>query len=436
MRKYLAIVLGVLFILSFAVTASAEVTLGGKLMPRGWYFDNISSTATGPTGASCLPTEAESYSMYTTNVFLSVDAKVADNVRGFVELETGTSSTSGIYWWGRDSSNDAKAGEGNLWFRQAWIQYTGSGLLGVPSGMKVGHMLLTLGEKQFFNHERFGDDAILLWIDPTKELHLEAATVKLIEGNLNQDGDDIDAYAVVGTYKVNKDNTVGVNYAYLNRSDDELSLQNLGLHANGKVEGLSYAGEFDFQFGENRNVDYRGYGILARLGYMVGPVNLRASFALGSGDSDGTSDGKNNEFQAIVGTDYHAVARFVHYTQVYERTVSTAADYQTVTGNERTTGIANTTYYNLGVDVEPTKDLSLSLDGYVIRATTVPSGVSKSVGQEVDLTGSYKLAKNLTYFVQSGFFNPSDYYTTTSTNARVTDKKTATLVVHGLSLTF
>jgi len=425
-KKYLVIVLGVICILSFAVTASAEVTLGGKLLPRGWYFDNISSLS----GHSCLPTEAESDSMYTTNVFLSVDARVADNVRGFVELETGTSSTSGIYWWGGDSSiNDAKAGEGNLWFRQAWLQYTGSGLLGIPSGMKIGHMLLTLGEKQFFNHERFGDDAILLWIDPTKELHLEAATVKLAEGYLNQDGDDIDAYAVVSTYKVNKDNTVGVNYAYLNRSNDKLSLQNLGLHANGVVSGVKYAAEADFQFGEKGTTDYTGYGILAKLGYMLDPVNLRASFALGSGDSDGT--GKNSEFQAIVGTDYHAVARFAHYTQLYERAISTAADYQTVTGNFRTTGIANTTYYNLGVDVDPVKDLGLSLDGYYLRATNVASGVSKYIGSEVDLTGSYKIAKNLSYFVQAGLFTPGKYY-----DSRTADKKTATMAVHGLSLTF
>ena len=425
MKKYLVIVLGVICILSFAVTASAEVTLGGKLLPRGWYFDNISFLS----GHSCLPTEAESYAMYTTNVFLSVDARVADNVRGFVELETGLGPTSGIYWWGVDSSNDAKAGKGNLLFRQAWLQYTGSGLLGIPSGMKIGHMLLTLGEKQFFNHERFGDDAILLWIDPTKELHLGAATVKLTEGKLNQDGDDTDAYAVVSTYKVNKDNTVGVNYTYFNGSNYKLSPQNLGLHANGVVSGVKYAAEVDFQFGEKGTTDYTGYGILAKLGYMLDPVNLRASFALGSGDSDGT--GKNSEFQAIVGTDYHAVARFAHYTQLYERAVSTAADYQTVTGNSRTTGIANTTYYNLGVDVDPVKDLGLSLDGYYLRATNVASGVSKYIGSEVDLTGSYKIAKNLSYFVQAGLFTPGKYY-----DSRTADKKTATMAVHGLSLTF
>lgn len=434
MRKYLAIVLSVIFILSLAVTAFAadkpEITLGGKILLRGWYFDNISAI----TLSSNLPQEANSNAMYSTNVFLTVDAKIAENVRGFIELETGTSNTSGLYYWGQSSSNDSKADGGNLWFRQAYVQYTGSGLLGVPTGIKAGHMLLTLGEKQFLNHERFGDDAIFLTIEPTKELLMGLLTAKLSEGAaLNEDDDDIDAYVLLGTYKINKDNTAGLNYTYLNQSSIDLSLQNLGLHANGTVSGVKYAAEVDFQFGERGAVDYSAYGILAKLGYMIDPVNLRASFAMGSGDSDGTSDGKNKEFQALVGTDYGATARFPHYTQLYERAISTAADYQTVTSAQRTTGIANTTYYNLGLDVDPVKELSLSLDGYILRATKTASGVSKSVGSEVDLTASYKIAKNLSYFIQAGVFSPGKYYTT---SGLVTDKKTATMAVHGLSLTF
>ena len=433
MRKYLAIVLSVIFILSFAVTAFAadkpEVTLGGKMLLRGWYFDNVSAI----TGSSNLPQEAASNAMYSTNVFLTIDAKVAENVRGFMELETGA-PTSGLYYWG---NQDAKADGGNLLFRQAWIQYTGSGLLGVPAGIKAGHMLLTLSEKQFLNHERFGDDAILLTVEPTKELLIGLLTAKLSDGALNEDNDDIDGYVLLGTYKINKDNTAGLNYTYVNRSGvsgvSDISLQNLGLHANGDISGVKYAAEVDFQFGEQAAVDFGGYGILAKLGYKVDLVNLRASFAMGSGDSDGIADGKNKEFQALVGTDYGATARFPHYTQLYERAISTAADYQTVTSAQRTTGIANTTYYNLGLDVDPVKELSLSLDGYILRATKTASGVSKSVGSEVDLTASYKIAKNLSYFIQAGVFSPGKYYTT---SGLVTDKKTATMAVHGLSLTF
>lgn len=443
MKKYLAIVLGVLLILSFAVVASAQeptVTLGGKMLLRGWYFDNVSSL----TGATGVPQDAASNAMYSTNVFLTIDAKVAENVRGFMELETGA-ATSGLYYWG---TQDAKADGGHMWFRQAWVQYTGSGLLGVPAGLKAGHMLLTLGEKQFLNHERFGDDAILLTVEPTKELLIGLLTAKLAEGSNNISGDDIDAYVLLGTYKINKDNTVGLNYTLIHSDAgaatptyDSLNLQNLGLHANGVVSGVKYAAEVDFQFGKvdglatAADTKFGGYGILAKLGYKVDPVNLRASFAMGSGDD--TSDDKNKEFQALVGTDYATVARFPHYTQLYERAITTAADNQTVTSAQRTTGIANTTYYNVGLDVDPVKDLSLSLDGYILRATKAASGVSKSVGSEVDLTASYKIAKNLSYFVQAGIFTPGKFYTTTTgTPALITNKKTATMAVHGLSLTF
>jgi hypothetical protein len=437
-KKYLPIVLGVLLILSFAVVAYAEeptVTLGGKMLVRGWYFDNIDGSA--------LPVDAASQAMYSTNVFLTIDAKVAENVRGFMELETGTGNTSGLYYWGSNSSNDSKA-DGHMYFRQAWVQYTGSGLLSVPTSLKAGHMFLTLGEKQFLNHERFGDDAILLTVEPTKELLIGLLTVKLNEGQNNISGDDLDAYTLLGTYKIDKDNTAGLNYTLLHSdrspsNENALNLQNLGLYANGKVTGLSYAAEVDFQFGKadvvtGNDTKFSGYGILAKLGYKVDPVNLRASFAMGSGDSD-RNDNKVKEFQTLVGSDdIGATARFVHFTQLYERAIATAAGDQWLTHNTRTTGIANTTYYNIGADIDPVKDLSLSLDGYIIRATKVASGVSKSVGSEVDLTASYKIAKNLSYFVQGGVFSPGKYYEESA--LYVADKKTATMLVHGLSLTF
>ncbi len=427
MKKYLAVLLGVLLILSFAVTAFAEdkteITIGGKILVRGWYFDDVSIDS--------LPEETDTNAMYSTNVFLTLDAKVADNVRGFIELETGTKNTSGLYYWGKDSSNDSKAG-GNLFFRQAWIHYTGSGLLGVPAGVKVGHMFLTLGEKQFLNHERFGDDAILLTVEPTKELLLGLVTAKVSEGETGEDGDDIDANVLLGVYKINKDNTVGLNYTHLNNSNGDLSLQNLGLHANGDIAGLKYAAEVDYQFGDGDDQDFGGYGILAKVGYQLDPVNLRASVARGSGDNNATDD-KNKEFQTLVGNDNQgATARFTHYTQIYERTLQTAAA-NNLLGNTRTTGIANTTYFNLGADVTPVKELGISLDGYLLRATKTNHDVSKEIGWEIDSKISYKLAKNLNYFIEAGLFKAGDFYEDAK---GLTDQKTVKQAVHGLSLTF
>jgi hypothetical protein len=446
-RKYLAIVLGTLFILSFAFTAfaaSPEITLGGKIMVRGWYFDNLSK--------SFLPEDAESQAFYTTDASITIDAKVSDNVRGFMELETtqGGEPYSGEFIWGRNTYNGMPTSD--LYFRQLWIQYTGSGLLGVPAGIKVGHMPLSVGEKQFINHERFGDDAILVWTDPTKELHVAVATAKLIEGSptdytlFTSHSQDLDAYVILATYLLDKDNLIGLNYTLLHSDAlgvlgldkvKTLYFQNVGVHADGKVSGLTYAAEFDFQFGKAEGLGsaadqkFRGYGIFAKAGYMIDPVNLRASFAYGSGDNN-ADDNRNEEFQTLMGPDnISPISRDVNYTQIYERTIRTTAQYQFF-GAERNTGIANTTYYNLGVDVNPVKELSLSVDGFIIRATDNVLSGSRTAGSEVDFKGTYKIAKNLSYFVEAGAFWPGHYYRDTFG----IDEKTVTQVVHGLSLTF
>ncbi len=163
---------------------------------------------------------------------------------------------------------------------------------------------------------------------------------------------------------------------------------------------------------------------------MLDPVNLRASAAMGSGGGTRRplgSAGNINEFQTLQGTDQTgAIARFPHYTLIYERLVRTTAAEAVVTtnpgGNIRTTGIANTTYLNLGFDVNPVKELGISVDGYWLRATKVglweklledaggSGGVSKNAGWELDAKLNYKIAKNLTYFVEGGVFWPGKFY--------------------------
>jgi hypothetical protein len=190
---------------------------------------------------------------------------------------------------------------------------------------------------------------------------------------------------------------------------------------------------------------------------MLDPVNLRASAAMGSGDSG--KSGNINEFETLQGTDATgAIARYPHYTLIYERAVRTTAAEAIVTtypgGNIRTTGIANTTYLNLGFDVNPVKELGLTLDGYWLRATKVglwnkelindggSGSVSKNAGWELDATLNYKIAKNLTYFVQGGIFWPGKFYSTaplqTDENGDMLPvaKKTVGMAVHGLLLEF
>jgi hypothetical protein len=465
-RKYLALVLGVLLIFSLAATASAEdktdITIGGKILVRGWYFDNV----TGVNGSNEVPSDSQSHAFWSTNVNLMVDAKVSDNVRGFIELETarGEGQNSGLWYWGdRKLGYDSKP-DAEILIRQAWIQYTGSGLFGIPAGIKIGHMPISLGEKQFLNNERFGDDALLVWIDPIKEFHIAAGTVKLNEGDVLQHWDDLDGYVLLMTYMWDKDNTIGANWVWAHSDGncpslgtgnnlDDLNFNNVGIHANGKIAGLSYAAEADFQFGEGKDILFegndlkaKGWAAFVKLGYALDMVNIRGSFAYGSGDDD-AFDEDCEEFQTLQGPDYGATARLVHYTQVYERTVRTAAHSAVLTttegGNTTNTGIANTTYFNLGVDVTPLKELTLSLDGFYLMASETGAwedelehSVDDSLGWEIDFKGNYKITKNLSYFVEAGWFMADDFYKDISDVYPASEDETVMQLVHGISLTF
>lgn len=403
LKKFLAIILGALLVLSFAASAFAihaeipaetqavvaksttQIELGGFLRTRGWYFKNRAA------GNNPFSTNSQSY--YDQRAKILVDAKVTPNVEGLIELQADWN-------WG---TFNTKADNPDI--IQAWILYKGTGLFGFNSGLKIGHMPLALGEQQFFQHTTNGDDAIVFFMDPTKALHIGLLTIKLANdgganvftttGSATNNTDDLDAYVALMTYKINDKNTIGANYTYLNKSDMRLKLQNLGLHANGNIAGLGYKGELDVQFGDITNdVKARGWGLMLGLNYKVNPVNIRASFAYGSGDKDSTD--KQEAFQTFL-------SDVEHYTIAYDYRIATTA-------GSTLTGISNTTYYNLGLDYSPTKDINLKLDGYLLRASRTPSGVSKSAGWELDAGLKYAVAKNLNYIVDLGYFKAGNFY--------------------------
>jgi hypothetical protein len=430
LKKIFAILLAALFVLSFAASAFAihaeipsetqavvgagttQITLGGELRVRGWYLDNIDSL-------DATPVKSSSAAWYDERVRLSLDAKVSPNVEGMVQLETSdTGATAGLhndsYVWGNFDSKP-----GTLSILQAWIMYSGSGLLGVPAGIKIGHMPLALGQGIWFDHTKYGDDAIVLFALPTKQLETDLLTIKFSEGgDIFYNNGNIDGYVGIVTYKVDDKNTVGVNYTYLNQPYSRLSLQNLELTGNGNISGLGYKFSGDVQFGKvGGDVDARGWALMAGLNYQLDPVNLRAMFAYGSGQT--STDTKHKEFVTFLGDDQH-------YTLVYDYNVATAAS-----SHGLDTGLSNTTVYNLGFDVNPVKDLKASVDGYILRASKTDSGISKSIGWELDAKIAYDIAKNLTYEVDGGYLHAGDFY-----KDQLSDVKNPVVLMHKLTLSF
>ncbi len=439
MKKIFTIFFAAAFLLSFAASAFAihaeipsetqavvapgttQITLGGELRVRGWYEDNI-DIANG----TFLPVKTNSAAWYDERVRLSLDAKVTPNVEGFVQLETaninGNSIHNDSYVWG---NFDAKPD--TLKILQAWIMYSGSGLLGIPAGMKIGHMPLALGQGVFFDHRKYGDDAIVLFANPMKEMEADLLAIKFNEGFISQNTDHTDGYVGIVTYKIDDKNTIGVNYTYLNQPStslasfpfNELSLQNLELAGNGNVSGLGYKYSADVQFGNvitdpatGAKSKAKGWAAMVGLNYELDPVNLRGMFAYGSGQKANTND--VNVLITFLGEDQH-------FALVYDNSLRTASivsgEFTNGTGNGLDTGFANTTVYNLGFDVKPVKDLTASVDGYILRASKTDAfeealkhSVSKSIGWELDAKIAYNIAKNLTYEVDGGYMHAGSFY--------------------------
>ncbi len=455
MKKFLAVMLGALFVLSFAASAFAihaeipsetqavvaagatQITLGGELRVRGWYFDNINSVGE--------PVKSDSAAWYDERVRLSLDAKVSPNVEGFVQLESNSgendahpfssTSTQDKWVWGQGLNTKPT----DMSILQAWIMYSGSGLLGMPAGIKIGHMPLALGQMQFFDHTKFGDDAIVLFANPVKEMEVDLLSIKFAEENKFRNNDDIDGYVGIVTYKVDDKNTVGVNYTYLNSPQGgpfgpEFSPQDLSLTGNGNIAGLGWKFEGDIQFGKvTTDVDAKGWAVLLGLNYAIDPINIRGSFAYGSGTKTDTNDFK--QFITFLGNDQH-------YTLVYDYNLLTAGGGG---GGAFGSGLANTTYYNLGVDVKPVKDLALSLDGYILRASNdtfftgagVIGGLSKNVGWEIDGKLVYNIAKNLTYEADGGYMHAGSFYKDLSNLGVIgADVKNPVVLMHKITLSF
>lgn len=419
---------------SVVAAGNTQVTLSGEVRVRGWYLQNYSNNTRSGAGT---PQDTHSQTWYDQRIRLGLKAEVTRNTMAYIMLESapddaGPNYTLDVFKWG---AMNAKPGA-ELVFLEAWLQHKGSGLFGIPAGVKAGHMPLALGEKQFLDHTKFGDDAVLFFADPTKKIHLGAWAAKFKEGSTTaSNARDKDAYALYAVYRPNNENTLGANYTYIsdktNTGGQSGSLQNLGLHANGQMSGFSYKAEIDLQFGDVLSSTtantYNGYGILFGLGYRLNPVNIRGEFALGSGDN--TQDGKNSELVVVSGND-------VHYTLVYEYTTRTAASSsnQIYSTSGRASGIANTTYYRLGVDYSPVKNLTASLDGFILRATKVMAG-SNDIGNEVDVKLTYKLDKNLTYSVGAGYLAPGQWWID-STDVTAANKKAITQAVHALTFGF
>ncbi|HBG92431.1 MAG: hypothetical protein A3J81_06300 [Nitrospirae bacterium RIFOXYB2_FULL_43_5] len=463
MKKYLALVLGVIFTLGFAVSAfaihaeipaetqaavakgSTQITIGGNLRFRGEFKHSLDLNQ-----STILENADDNDARYDGRVRIRIQADVSKNTQGVIHLESG-SVTENKYYWGTSGTaggvyrSIGNGKKGTLDILEAWIQHKFN--IGVPAGIKIGHMPVKLGNGIFFNHTKFGDDVIVFFIDPTKELHIGLLNLKLIE-NTSNITDDSDAYIALLAYKGKGFNlsadytriedqrgritTDGVYTASaLAASDNGTTLNNVGLRADATFGNLNIEADVELQSGKTdyagsaSDIKHKGRAYALNAKYKIAPATLSLGYGSGSGDND-SADLDNDVFVT-------AVQNTQLMTFVY--------DYRVVGATGLTnTGIANTTYFKAGVAANLTKDLSANVNYYVLRATKANSGTaingltthtSKKIGSELDAKITYKLDKNLVYYVEGGYLWTGTFYDSATVVA-----DDAYAVRHGLELSF
>ncbi len=453
MKKFLVVALSIVLVLSLSFTASArhateeseynpgmttaegvQIEMTGSIRSRGEFRDNVNLFDDDM---------GDNSTAYDTRVRLKFNIRVTPSTIAVVELESGGeewdnnsmrfANGNDTWRWGTVHNatglyQNSNAKRGELMIRQAYVSHQGSELLGRPAGVKVGHMLLALGNGLFFDHSKFGDDAVILWTG-IGDGELSFIYSKFVEGSTTEN-DDHNAYIVSLEYPAGGVN-IGADLTYLDMQDNGVSgatthFYNLGLRGDIAVAGINLRGDLELQAGEvemdaGDDIDFEGYAWLVGADLDVSGITLSAEVAYGSGDGDAT----DNDAETFI----NSLGSSQHYTYVYEyRTPSSIG----MTG----TGLANTWYVNVGAATDLSSDLNGSVDIYYLQASEEVSmfaaDADEDLGWEIDAKLEYTIDKNLLYYIEGGYFFPGDAYDLDNT----TSADNAFAVRNGITLKF
>jgi hypothetical protein len=444
-----------------------QVTISGDLRTRGIVQQNTRDFNKHVTdGDGDFANGKPEKMLYDSRVRLGVEAKLSPNTIGFIQMEAagGAATDVNSEWGSADNPPNTARKDGgtfrygdqrgaNFQVLQAWIQHSGSGLLGVPAYFKVGHQPITIGAGIFYSHTMGGDDAIVLGINPIKGLDFTFLTVKLQE-NADLSADDQDLYSFIVSYAVNRNITVGFDASLLQSQHGSLDtggaqffiagakseIYNLGFNAKANISGFNLKGTFDFQLGNvkapgNENFDFRGYALTLGANYKFAPVTVGLDFGYGSGDSKW--DGRITTFQT-------SQSNTPRWTFVYDYHTINAAGY-------RNGGLQNTMFLQLNANADVMKGLNIG--GSITQLSAAKKAMgnagwddmvdasSKNIGTEIDANLTYQIDKGLKYFVEAGYLFAGNFWKEPmgSTGTRKTDAFKLSdpwVVRHGIQLSF
>ncbi len=453
MKKILGLFLGVLMLFAAAADAFAETSVGGTIDVRGRWRENNNDLNRDEYGSTAL---------WEQKVNLWVDAKIAEGLKGYVELQS--AGADGFQTWGTSRTNTDTAPNSllnenrALSYMEVRFAYIDFMIPKTPVGVKIGHFPVVLGHSIWADTSYWGSDGLLIYSSPIKELMIGLGTLKGYETASNTNRTDADLYVLMANYTFMPKNTVGFNASYIHRSGaangnalpnaywsghsadgaafnaiNDMKFWNIMLALDGALDfGLGYKFEVDKQFGKLDDTeaagvaDLKGSGLAFLLGasYGIGEIaEAKFNAAYGSGDKCATWSGTaTGDACSTTGDKFEGYLSFNNYgyTMVYEDIVGQKTGVSTMGSGDF--GLYNTMYINVGAGVTPLKDMSVGLDIYYLKAVKERYyGQKKNIGWEVDLNFGYQIYKNLKWTLLAGYFLPGNHYKAVNSTDTVKD---------------
>ena len=415
-----------------------KITLDGSIRERGAYDKNNPGK------------DKPGKSFYDSRVRLGVNAQVSSEASGYIQLENvGGDDPLGHenYTWGdgagsANSMGGAKMDTTNI--RQAWINYKPGDF-----GVKVGHQLLFLGNKMFFDHagndDGSGDDAITAYGSLNGgATNLAAIAIKFSEQATAVSSDDINGYVGVLTQKVNDNLNLGGNWTYLHSTKGGtafvpgLSMSNVGLTADGKVGAISYLADGEFQFGTvmdngiTPSSDAKGWAAKVGGNYDLGGGKVGLLFGYGSGTKHDETDNDQHEFiNFLTHTSYDTLIggyRAALPTAINGKYGNAARQ---IWNGGQDSGLSNLTLYQINGSTKTVcpltgKDLTLFASlSYLQNSEEIVNYINadgsdhtaRNIGTEADLVATWDLTPGLIYKIEAGYLWVGDAYDTAATGS-------------------
>ncbi len=367
---------------------ASAITLGGQFRMRGEARSpfNYASTST-------LIVPDNIFALMRTRI--NVDARVADNVRVFAELQDSR-------YLGEEGSVTADTAGVDLHQGFAEIEK----IFGSNFTARLGRTELSLWNQRL--------------VSPLDWHMVGRAWDGLLVSGTQGDFDIAGGWHVVrddmaptpaatantdhlewaaATFKGLKDQQLGAAFFWLEAASGGLSMGTATLHGEGKCDGFDWSADAAWQSGLNGALKIEAYALAATAGYTFdGDLKPRVSaeWTFGSGDSDGAANGKFETFNPLYS--------FGHYYQGFMDLFSwkNGTDMALRAEIKPADGWSTELAFH-GFWLDTTNDAWYGATGGVIRPAS--AGASDQLGYEMDLSAKYTFAKNtVLWFGYSRFF--------------------------------